>query len=324
MIKKSLMLSALAVAISGCSTTIIKWPDRQQSSQMGVYSRHVAFMPYTTQGVDVKPVGNWYYGETKGMKAYAVEGGIVYVDAPESPMDKTDKTKTKQKINTDESAAANTNTNAKTDTKGKNIGNADGADNAASSSDIAGHGVSGDGRIQPGAGVGTSLVGSAAGNGAVVQKDNAVPANVVAPVANEALLAENKKELAASAKSKVAYFDQIPLLGKLELIVNFPLNKSDQIYPESEKALGDFLTGYKWENKRAILIGYTDDIGLDDFNIPFSGKRAEFVKSKMLSVLPADKIAIVASGPSPRAVDNRIEDGRKLNRRVEIFIVDEK
>lgn len=67
--------------------------------------------------------------------------------------------------------------------------------------------------------------------------------------------------------------------------------------------------------------GYTDSTGSDEVNMNLSQKRAESVKNLLVqNGVDAHRMETVGFGESNPRYDNNTEDGRKLNRRVEIKI----
>lgn len=261
-VKKIAVLLSLAVT-AGCSTTHVSWPEKEDKID-GVYSRQVAFLPYTTQGIDVAPTTNWYYGKTPGIRAYAAEGGVVYVSNSED-----------EKVSSPEKEHENS---------GK-----------------------------------TELAQSEP-----LDKE---------PLSEEPKEPEAKSEsgvngYSAKGASKLsakdpAYIDEHLINGAFIGSVSFPLDKSDKLYQSSLDDLNQFIESFDAEGSVVVLIGYTDDIGLDDYNIPLSEKRAEFVKQKIQEKHSNADVVVIGSGPSPRLADNRVSGGRETNRRVEIYLIQE-
>jgi outer membrane protein OmpA-like peptidoglycan-associated protein len=67
--------------------------------------------------------------------------------------------------------------------------------------------------------------------------------------------------------------------------------------------------------------GHTDSIGSDDYNQTLSEKRAESVRGYLVSsgVVP-DHVTATGLGKSNPVADNSTNEGRKLNRRVEMVV----
>ena len=71
-------------------------------------------------------------------------------------------------------------------------------------------------------------------------------------------------------------------------------------------------------NQRVILTGWTDYIGTDAYNMVLSQNRANSVKKYLETLgIPASRMTAIGRGKSYK-YDNHTEEGRYLNRRVEI------
>lgn len=104
------------------------------------------------------------------------------------------------------------------------------------------------------------------------------------------------------------------------LSISFFFNKTDKLYRFSSQRLDAFIEEHKGKPyKTLVIVGYTDDVGLDDINIPFSMRRAEWVASKLKASFPNTQLLTFGSGAEPRVADNRKDGGRAANRRVEIY-----
>lgn len=277
--KKIAVLLSLAVT-AGCSTTNVIWP-KQADRIDGVYSRQVAFLPYTTQGIDVAPTTNWYYGKTPGIRAYAAEGGIVYVTDAEGSGEGSIGALTKENALVEDAPKTGVIESAEeVNPEKEGLGlNALHSDEAQQTQQTA-------------------------------QEQNTNSAN------GYSAKGVNK----FSAKDPV-YIDKHLVNGAFVGSISFPLNKSDQLYEASQNHLDQFIESFDANKSMVVLIGYTDDIGLDDYNIPLSEKRAEFVKSKIKEKHSNASVVVIGSGPSPRLADNRVAGGRETNRRVEIYLI---
>jgi len=76
------------------------------------------------------------------------------------------------------------------------------------------------------------------------------------------------------------------------------------------------------DSERYIVIGHTDDTGDSLFNARLSQKRAKAVARILMDEgIPADRIFYQGAGETFPIADNRIPDGRRKNRRVEIVKV---
>ena len=109
--------------------------------------------------------------------------------------------------------------------------------------------------------------------------------------------------------------------GKAALYgILFDVGKSD-IKPESAEALNQ-ITDYLNANPtvKIYIVGHTDNTGTFANNILLSKARAESIKTYLVSTarISATRLAADGVGPLCPVSTNTTEEGRKLNRRVEI------
>ena len=93
--------------------------------------------------------------------------------------------------------------------------------------------------------------------------------------------------------------------------------------PEGKAKLDD-LTGKLKDITLEVIIavGHTDSIGTDQYNQRLSVRRAEAVKSYLVSKgVEANRIYTEGKGEKQPVADNKTRDGRAKNRRVEIEVV---
>ena len=89
---------------------------------------------------------------------------------------------------------------------------------------------------------------------------------------------------------------------------------------ELVKSYVDYLTSSPAST--AIIAGYTDSSGSADYNYLISKYRAETVKSYFMGRGVSDsQLRIIAFGPRKPSAENDTEEGRELNRRVEVRIL---
>ncbi len=115
------------------------------------------------------------------------------------------------------------------------------------------------------------------------------------------------------------------LVTKLKSDILFDTGKSD-LKPAAQsnlKQMADIMKKYP-ENVLTVQ-GFTDNTGSQKVNEDLSLKRAEAVRSALVSNgMPNDTIAVQGMGPASPVADNKTSDGRMKNRRVEIQVtVDE-
>jgi OOP family OmpA-OmpF porin len=71
---------------------------------------------------------------------------------------------------------------------------------------------------------------------------------------------------------------------------------------------------------KVYVIGHTDMTGELEYNMELSGKRAEAVVYALVDKygIAADRLVAKGVGPLSPVSTNKTEEGRKLNRRVEL------
>jgi len=70
------------------------------------------------------------------------------------------------------------------------------------------------------------------------------------------------------------------------------------------------------------IIGHTDSVGNDAYNLNLSNKRADAVKKYLISKnIPENFITSIGKGETMPIADNKTAEGRLKNRRVEFIIV---
>ena len=93
-----------------------------------------------------------------------------------------------------------------------------------------------------------------------------------------------------------------------------------------QRALRDLVANSKGVSLEQILVeGHTDSIGPRDYNQKLSEKRAQAVKSFLVSEgLPANKIRAEGQGELQPVATNTTKEGRAQNRRVTIEVIGSK
>lgn len=93
------------------------------------------------------------------------------------------------------------------------------------------------------------------------------------------------------------------------------------IKEESKPSLNELAEYLNTNNFTLTLIGHTDNVGSDADNLVLSKKRAEAVKTYLVSKGIADvRINTIGKGESEPLVSNETAQGREKNRRVEFII----
>jgi outer membrane protein OmpA-like peptidoglycan-associated protein len=119
---------------------------------------------------------------------------------------------------------------------------------------------------------------------------------------------------------------QVTRLGE-GLVVAFPSQLlfdvgSDRLRSDSKSDLNRFVSSIsEFGDSRLLLVGHTDNIGAPDFNLALSTRRANAVAKYLESRgLGAERIAVTGVGESEPVESNATEEGRQLNRRVEVAV----
>ena len=113
--------------------------------------------------------------------------------------------------------------------------------------------------------------------------------------------------------------DKLNKDGFLTLYVNFDTNKAT-IKPESNKTLDDAAGVLKAASTLSITVaGHTDNVGAPDANMKLSDERAKAVMDALVQRgISAARLTAKGFGQTQPIADNRTEDGRAKNRRVEL------
>lgn len=92
---------------------------------------------------------------------------------------------------------------------------------------------------------------------------------------------------------------------------------------EGTAKLDDVVGLLKGVNLEAVIaVGHTDDVGSDAYNQALSVRRAESVKTYLVSKgIAMDRIYVEGKGEAVPVEDNKSSAGRAKNRRVEIEVV---
>lgn len=73
-----------------------------------------------------------------------------------------------------------------------------------------------------------------------------------------------------------------------------------------------------------IIIGHTDNVGSAEYNLGLSLRRAESVRDYLIATgVEVDKLRVLGRGLGDPIASNDTEEGRALNRRVEVVVVGE-
>ena len=114
------------------------------------------------------------------------------------------------------------------------------------------------------------------------------------------------------------------VIDRLTIHVNFDFDKSKirkSDVAELEKATA-FLK--KYPDSKVVLVGHTDSVGTEKYNLKLSQRRADAVKKYLVDKgEKADRITTEGKGEAYPIADNKTDKGRFENRRVEVLIIEQ-
>lgn len=140
------------------------------------------------------------------------------------------------------------------------------------------------------------------------------------PIAAGMALDPGGASMSSNAKDNTDSNTATTAAAKPLLTVRFPFDVS-RIQPEHRQLLAQFASEV-WptlQRKALLVIGYTDDVGLDRYNQILARKRADSV-TRALRDLGIDSVRIEAKGKCCYVADNETPQGRAQNRRAEIHL----
>jgi OOP family OmpA-OmpF porin len=144
------------------------------------------------------------------------------------------------------------------------------------------------------------------------------PAPAPAPVAPKAV------EAPPAPKPAPAPAPQKPAASKVTYAADafFDFDKAT-LKPAGKAKLDDLVGKVKGINLEVIIaVGHTDSVGSDAYNQKLSVKRAESVKAYLVSKgIEKNRIYTEGKGEKQPVADNKTNEGRAKNRRVEIEVV---
>jgi outer membrane protein OmpA-like peptidoglycan-associated protein len=114
--------------------------------------------------------------------------------------------------------------------------------------------------------------------------------------------------------------DERGMVITLQGEVLFPVAKWN-LRPGAMAKLDEIATALKGKEEMITIFGYTDSIGSYEDNTLLSQRRAEAVRSYLVTKgLPRDRVRARGEGPERPVADNGSLQGRSKNRRIEIAV----
>jgi outer membrane protein OmpA-like peptidoglycan-associated protein len=102
--------------------------------------------------------------------------------------------------------------------------------------------------------------------------------------------------------------------------VLFATGKSE-LMPTARKRLDDVVAALKDDPRSITIVGHTDSVGSDDMNMALSQKRADAVRTYLVTHgLQENRVTSEGQGETQPIADNKTAEGRANNRRVEIIL----
>jgi len=114
-----------------------------------------------------------------------------------------------------------------------------------------------------------------------------------------------------------------PLEQKVTLATDalFDFDKSE-LRPDAKSELDDLLARIRAASVEEIsLVGHTDSIGSDEYNMKLSQRRADAVKAYLVSQgMASENVHTEGRGEREPIADNKSKEGRQENRRVDVSV----
>ncbi len=96
---------------------------------------------------------------------------------------------------------------------------------------------------------------------------------------------------------------------------------STTLTPTSQREMASFLEGEDLAG-RVLIVGYTDHIGPESYNISLSQRRADAIAGQLHLAWPKARFLTEGHGIYPKLVDGTTDEARAANRRAEIFYLE--
>jgi len=132
---------------------------------------------------------------------------------------------------------------------------------------------------------------------------------------------QKAKEIQAKVPGAVVTREGEGLVVTFESGLLFDFN-SDQLRDASKKNLDNLASSLsEFGDSKLLLVGHTDSVGTDAYNLDLSSRRASAVGNYLISRgVPSARVATSGRGESEPIVPNDTDADRQKNRRVEVAI----
>ncbi|MEM1358087.1 MAG: OmpA family protein [Bacteroidota bacterium] len=116
--------------------------------------------------------------------------------------------------------------------------------------------------------------------------------------------------------------DEVIEIDKDHIKIRFPFDEStSRLSADTENYLKTLAERLQQTEETVTIVGHTDWIDTDEYNMRLGQKRADFVKARLVNYgAPGDRISTSSQGESNPEADNKTSEGRRLNRRAEITL----
>ncbi len=166
-----------------------------------------------------------------------------------------------------------------------------------------------------------ALIGKKAGNTAV----GAIIGGAIGGTAG-AFIGRNMDRQAKEIENTVPGAEVIPagegIIVKFDSGILFGFDKSELTASAKQNIENLAASLNKYPNTDIMVIGHTDALGTDAYNMKLSQSRAESVKSYAYAKgVDLNRLKVVGKGENEPIASNETADGQAKNRRVEIVIV---
>ncbi|MEK9721040.1 MAG: OmpA family protein, partial [Quisquiliibacterium sp.] len=153
----------------------------------------------------------------------------------------------------------------------------------------------------------------------VGQDRDLLPAEELCPSAAPIMITVDKDSLVPKLSGRRAA--AAPQRFTLAADALFDFDKSS-LKPAGKEALDALMSSAGGKAvELAIVVGHTDSVGTDAYNMALSLRRADSVKAYLVSKgVAADRIRTAGRGESQPVASNETEEGRAKNRRVTVRV----
>jgi outer membrane protein OmpA-like peptidoglycan-associated protein len=126
--------------------------------------------------------------------------------------------------------------------------------------------------------------------------------------------------MSRSSRVSAETTEEMALIGH-KVTVYFDFDSS-RVKAESQNDLNDLAQMVRGQDFRIHIIGHTDSVGDYTYNVNLSRERAERVADYLIArgVTERQIVQVGGVGPDQPIATNDTEEGRALNRRVEVIV----